>query len=286
MTTPDRVAVLRRVITEAKPRKLKQDFTLKEPLAHGWLRPYLLQADAFTWGRWAHWLDTHEAGRLLGAQIPRIEWSEGQGPGRKMLEHCLDSVTRYGGWRGWSGENHFNFFLDWLLYGFGDGAQKELPEEGRDTQGAHARLWQLFNLETMLAYPYDYFGDILAESGYGRHCGFFPTPLHVCEMMVRMQMHDEGEDCRAKTVCDPAAGTGRMLLCASNHSFRLYGMDINRTVLRALRVNGWLYAPWLVAPFPFLDTYEGAHEDAPAIPHLTQKLPDLDHAGNYTLQLA
>ena len=44
-----------------------------------------------------------------------------------------------------------------------------------------------------------------------------------------------------------------MLLVASNVSVRLFGQDINPTVLKALLVNGYAYAPWLVRPFPFLD---------------------------------
>ncbi len=39
------------------------------------------------------------------------------------------------------------------------------------------------------------------------------------------------------------------------HSYRLYGSDINPTVIKATLVNGYLYAPWLVRPFPFLDPH-------------------------------
>jgi hypothetical protein len=52
---------------------------------------------------------------------------------------------------------------------------------------------------------------------------------------------------------DPCLGTGRMLLHASNYSLRLYGQDINETCVKASLVNGYLYAPWMVKPFPFLD---------------------------------
>jgi hypothetical protein len=73
--------------------------------------------------------------------------------------------------------------------------------------------------------------------------------MEVCQMMVEMQM--AGEDMRDKTVCDPALGTGRMLLAASNFSYRLYGMDISETVVKACLVNGFALAPWLVRPFSF-----------------------------------
>ena len=68
---------------------------------------------------------------------------------------------------------------------------------------------------------------------------------------VHMQMSGD-EDCRLKTVMDPCVGTGRMILHASNYSYRLYAQDINPTVLKACLVNGYCFAPWLVRPFPFL----------------------------------
>ena len=81
--------------------------------------------------------------------------------------------------------------------------------------------------------------------------GFYPTPMPVCELMAQMTV--AGEDARTKSVCDPCVGTGRMLLAASNYSYRLYGCDINPTVIKATLINGYVYAPWLVRPFPFLD---------------------------------
>lgn len=38
---------------------------------------------------------------------------------------------------------------------------------------------------------------------------------------------------------------------ASNHSYRLYGVDLLDLMCRATLVNAWLYAPWLAKPFPF-----------------------------------
>jgi hypothetical protein len=168
-----------------------------------------------------------------------------------MLDRSLSAITKYGGWRGWGNWSAFDYFLDWLLYGFGHSGQQEQPTERQEHQGASDRLYQVFNLETLLAYPHDYFGEILAENQHGRHLGFFPTPMHVSEFMALMTLG--GSDARTKTVMDPCVGTGRMLLAASNHSYRLYGCDINPTVIKVCLVNGYLYAPWLVRPFPFLD---------------------------------
>lgn len=239
---------LRNIIAEAKPRTPK---TIDNPakLKHGWLLPYVLATDEFLWRRWDHWLQTAQARKII-ANIPRIQWQKDQAA-FKMLEHCLSNITRYGDWRGWGSWSVFEFFLDWLLYGFGDGSQTSLPDEKDEYSGASQRLYQVFNLETLIAYPYDYFGDILAENSFGRESGFFPTPMEVAELMAAMNFGTE--DFRAKTVCDPCVGTGRMLLCASNWSYRLFGSDINSTVIKACVVNGYLYAPWLVKPFGFFD---------------------------------
>ncbi len=74
--------------------------------------------------------------------------------------------------------------------------------------------------------------------------------------MVRMQMGG-GEDMRDKTVCDPCVGTGRMLLCASNYSCRLYGVDILHNMVTATTLNLFLYAPWGAKPFPWFEGSSG-----------------------------
>ncbi len=239
---------LRRIISQAKP---KQPQPLHPPriLQHGWLLPYLIHADDCLWHRWDHWFQTASAQKII-SPIPKIQWARNQA-GFKMLDHSLSAVSKYGDWRGWGNWSAFDYFMDWLLFGFGHSGQPQLPPEKDEYQGASERLYQVFVLETLLAYPHDYFGEILAENHHGRHLGFFPTPMEVCELMALMNFGDE--DARAKTVCDPCVGTGRMLLAASNYSYRLYGADINPTVIKATLVNGYLFAPWLVRPFPFLD---------------------------------
>jgi hypothetical protein len=218
-------------------------------ILHGWLLPYLLAADDFLWRRWTHWFETMSEGRLI-APIPQIEWVRNEA-GFKMLDRCLGAISKYGDWRGWGNWSAFDYLIDWLLYGFGHKGQPHQPKEREEHQGASDRLYQLFNLETLAAYPHDYLGEILAENQHGRHLGFFPTPMELCQLMARMTV-GEG-DARTKSVMDPCVGTGRMLLAASNYSYRLYGCDINPTVIKVTLVNGFLYAPWLVRPFPFLD---------------------------------
>ena len=189
------------------------------------------------------------AGRLIGT-IPLIDWAS-NAAARRMLEASLTNITQHGSWQGWGSWQVFDYFMDWLLFGFGHTGQPQLPEEPAGCQGSSERLYQMFVLETLLAWPHDYLGEILAENRHGQHLGFYPTPMEVARMMAAMTLG--GEDARSKSVCDPCVGTGRLLLAASNHSYRLYGCDLNPTVIKATLVNGYLYAPWLVRPFPFLD---------------------------------
>lgn len=279
---PQTVLQIRTALANYDPPKPKADFTPAEgAIYRGWLLPYLLKADAMTWRRWEHWAEVMTAGQIIPDRpIPRIEF-EPMALGTatyKHLEKCLNLVPRYGEWRTWSNWNNFDYFCDWLLYGFGHLA--ELPKEPEGCDGACARLYQFFNVVQFLAYPSDYFGDILAENAHGRHLGFYPTPLCICTMMAAMTFGDE--DCRAKSFCDPCIGTGRFPLVASNYTYRIFGMDINPTVIKCTLINGYLYAPWLVKPFPFLDRVltDATPEESAA---LSEKMVELApaHAAPY-----
>ena len=73
------------------------------------------------------------------------------------------------------------------------------------------------------------------------------------ELIVRMTHHDissEGRDPRSFSVCDPAVGSGRMLLHASNFSMNLWGQDIDPLAVAMCQINGALYVPWLSFPLP------------------------------------
>ncbi len=262
MWTPDaqtRAAIRagwRRDIAADKKFPRKPDPTVERTLAHGWLLPYLLQADTLTWGRWDYWFQLMQSGRLPAEPIPPIEFIDTPArgaPARKMLEACLNSIPAHGVWQSWGSWSYFDFFMDWLLYGFGHPGQPEPPPEPAGCEGASNRLYQVFCLEALLAWPYDYWGDILAENKHGRGLGFYPTPMNVVKLMVEMLMLPDGQDFRTQTVMDPCLGTGRMLLYGSIYSLRLVGADINPSLLKAALVSGYLYAPWLVRPIPWLD---------------------------------
>ena len=215
-------------------------------LYRGWLLGYVVLADLHpnAPGRWNHYLAILSKGSLIEKPIPQISFSDCMDrTGLKMIENCIEIVTRREAT--WSA---FQVFVDWLAWALG--VTDRIPKLEDDT---NERLYRTFNLEPLLLHPHDFLGAILADSrgnGWNPHA-FFPTPHGVCELMARMMMHDDrGPEMRTKSVMDPALGTARMLLHASNYSYNLYGCDIDPLVVQIAKINGALYAPWMTFPFP------------------------------------
>jgi hypothetical protein len=202
--------------------------------------------------RWPWYLRTFEAGRLLDEPIPQVEFQSvhrGHGEaGMKMIEKAVDIMFEETG--SWTALPRL---IDWLSWSFG-----LVREEPQLSDAVQEKLYRHWNLEPLYAHPADYFGNLICEykgSGWRNKSGFYPTPHNVCEMMVRMLWGDpsaplpNGRDPRLATVCDPAVGTGRMLMHASNHSLCLYGQDIDPMVCAVTKINGVLYVPWMTFPF-------------------------------------
>jgi hypothetical protein len=218
----------------------------------GWALPYILDAPRVLPDipdRWGYLAETRAAGRLLDAPIPRIEFASAHATDRlailKQVMKWIEIADRYEG--GWSS---FMRLIEWLAWSMGVSIERPRLRDGADEA-----LYRGVNLIPLLQTPSDYLGTILAEhKGNGKAWnpnGFYPTPHEVCEMMTRMLVDcAEGEDMRTKSVCDPCVGTGRMLLHASNYSMNLYGCDIDPTVCAITKINGVLYAPWIVCPLP------------------------------------
>lgn len=215
----------------------------------GWLLFQVQFADALPTapGRWMHYMRTIEAGHLLDEPIPQIAFTHTADPaGMKMITKCIDLLAHRGSV--WSA---FERFVEWLSWGFA--ISKEMPQVEEATAEA---LYRTFNFEPLLLRPYDYLGEILAAnraSGWNPNA-FYPTPHPICELMTQISFGDGGEryagDPRLRTVQEPCAGTGRMLLHASNHSYRLFGMDKDKLVVDICLINGAFYAPWMTFPFP------------------------------------
>lgn len=249
------VDILRNEIAQARnwPKIPDPKYNVRPDMIRpGWLFPVLYAAESLCWGRWFWHAKAWAGMKLPEAPIPPIEMvSQPDKHAMKMLQGALDAIPLHGTWRAWGSWSYLDYLLDWLLFAFGH--IEHPPHEPE--KGAYDRLYQAFCLEALIAWPHDYIGDIMAENQHGRHLGFFPTPHDLVELMVSINFSDDrGEpDSRTRTVCDPCVGTGRMLLHASNRSVCLYGQDVNPTCVKATLVNGYLYAPWLVIPFPWLN---------------------------------
>ena len=214
----------------------------------GWLLAYVIllhESCPAVPDRWGYHLRTLEAGRLLDEPIPPIAFGTPDKRVASMLHEWSAIIGRDCG--GWS---DFRTLLDWLLWGLA--LSKEEP---RLTEQVNEKLYRKVDVGPMLESPYDYLGDFVSQDkakGWNP-TAFFPTPHNVVELVVRMTMADnrgDGRDPRTARVNDPAVGSGRMLLHASNFSLCLFGQDIDPLAVAMCKINGALYAPWLSFPLP------------------------------------
>jgi len=123
------------------------------------------------YGRWDYGAGCALTGKLPTAPIPVMDWVDGdtlRNPARKMLEACLDTIPRHGGWQ------YFDYFLDWLLFGFGHQGQPQLPGERRGCAGAAARLYQVFCVEALLGWPLRLFWRHPGRKPPRAQSGFLP----------------------------------------------------------------------------------------------------------------
>ena len=231
---------------------------------HGWFAHYLLEAEARINGRWPYWAEILTSGTIGQTPIPRLHFGMVGVEGERTIAYGEDVERNHMlGRCGTRGEARSNLewafsrafdqgaslsdLIEWWLFAFGS---KTVPEKPRLEARAEAAMYCGVELHRLLAHPGDwaahiatlYYGD---NRRYNAHA-WFPTPINIAELMVRMQFGDASEqDFRCATVNDPCCGTGAMLLPASNYSLRLYGQDIDRTMCRLCEWQAWLYVPWL-----------------------------------------
>ena len=210
----------------------------------GWLLYYrmLLEEHPAIPKRWEYWCRAMSAGRLLNDAIPQIKFAECRAPEAiKLVDRWIRLVCHHE-----HSSSAMDKLADWFLWGFG--LSKDRPDLSLEL---NERLYREVNLGPLLLQPCDCLGEWVAvQKGSWNPHAFFPTPHSVVEMMIRVTLDDDNGDLRSKSVCDPCVGSGRMLLHASNHSLRLYGMDVDPLMVKICNINGALFAPWIVRPFP------------------------------------
>jgi len=209
----------------------------------GWLLYYrmVLEEHPTVGRRWDYWFRTMMSGRLLPEPIPKLEIAPH--PDRTVFRAIEDWVRLID--RHCSGGSAVEKLLEWFLWSFGH--SKRTPGFCEELNES---LYRQVNIGPMLVTPYDYIGEWIAmqKSGWNPNA-FYPTPHSVVDCMVRMTMESD-EDARGKKVMDPCVGSGRMLIHASNYSLRLYGIDIDPAMVKLTCMNGALYVPWILRPFP------------------------------------
>jgi N-6 DNA methylase len=223
------------------------DYSFKERACRGWLQPYLLSADEIIGSkRWLWWSVAMANEKLPDDPIPQIDFSASPDQSViKMLRKCLEHHACL-----MSSAGHHEFF-DWILWGFGHG-----DEAPNINDKVNEHWYRTFDIASMIEKPCDYLGDIISEAKAGRTYwnnpnAFFPTPHSVVKMMIQVTMGtaDIGDkDPRLASVMEPCAGTGRMLMEASNYSVNLFGTDIDLVCVKACKINMFLYVPWVICP--------------------------------------
>ncbi|WP_157682241.1 N-6 DNA methylase [Mucilaginibacter mallensis] len=135
----------------------------------------------------------------------------------------------------------FTELLDWTLLPFKQHTTAEKQSIALETYRKHSKVNQLVPLITLIGELSEGFADPLGElfmqaisSG---HNGQFFTPTPICEMISAMSVGETLDD--NKTVCDPACGSGRMLLAAAklNRHALLYGADLDITCCKMALLN-------------------------------------------------
>ncbi len=208
----------------------------------GFLLPYLVVLDDLVGAkRWTWWLDCLISGSIPHEDPPRITFTGGatfSERGRAAMKHLLSLIDhlgqRVGYWKA------LETLVDWVLWGLGLADYPEIADE------THDYLYRTFNLGLLIQEPHDYLATIIADRKGNRWnpTAFYPTPHTVCEAMAKMTLREASGKGPFDTVMEPAAGTGRMLLHASNHTFFLFGIDIDPMMVKCCRLNLALYAPW------------------------------------------
>lgn len=222
----------------------------------GWLR-YMVQAAHDSPSipfpnRWKYLLD------FIGGtkdSIPPVEFGRPDQAALDNLQQCLNIVGKEHGY-GWSGLCRL---LDWISYALATG--DDLPTFSEKT---HEDLYRTLDLNLWLNSPSDYLGTLICEiRGKGKGwnpLSFYPTPQNVGHCMKELiftklqeALQTQDGDCadvRTARTADVCVGTGRLLLEASNKTMRLYGADLDPLMIQICKIQGAVYAPWMIiSPF-------------------------------------
>jgi hypothetical protein len=235
----------------------------------GWFLDQLVMIEGMIWGRWPYWVSCLLNESVRSGEewaIPQIPFhQQPSGPtsaaaGMRERDAVPESMIEYLGTGGEAishvqdvflratmhSSGHLRDIIDWWLWGFGSARLTERP---RLDPKVAVTMYHELRLELMIAHPTGW-GTIMVHAaqgeGYGQGSAWFPTPLTIADCMVRMTFGTSDVDNRLLTVNEPCCGTGVFLLAASNHSLRLWAMDVDYLMCAITEFMGYLFIPWLV----------------------------------------
>ncbi|MBD1364433.1 SAM-dependent DNA methyltransferase [Mucilaginibacter sp. ZT4R22] len=131
--------------------------------------------------------------------------------------------------------------LDWTLLPFKKWDKAELQSKALETYQSHPKVNQLVTLINIIGNLSEDFNDPLGElymqAISNGHNGQYFTPTPICDMLAAFNIDSNSKP--AQSVCDPACGSGRMLLAAAklNRHMHFYGADLDSTCCKMALVN-------------------------------------------------
>ncbi|MDU5080544.1 N-6 DNA methylase [uncultured Tissierella sp.] len=198
----------------------------------GFIYPYLFAYDNLLWGRWGYWHKILAKKTTKGSgSIPQIEFSS---IGDKRVQITLDMLRKCLK----HPEANINNFADWLLWGFGQGDQLDIPKE------LNKHYYENFDIFFLQDNPFDYFSIILEECssrGSRKSTGYYSTPFDLAQLTYKLMNNKQEKD---KTIYDGCVGCGALLLPASNYHLKAYFQDISLIALKLCLIQFIIYAPW------------------------------------------
>jgi len=224
----------------------------------GWMLTDLIRKESLINGRWQYFQEAINNKSFPFVSSSHLEFGSEENTTLGMLEHCLDMITL--NWREDKLEKWgaVRYLFDWLLWSLGHPLIKDFPQEKHycpyEMEAwdglAHNRLYQVFDSNYLLLFPDDYFGLLLHR--LSDELEQYPRPLSFKKLnkWVVKQFQDIQHD---ELFLDPSAESGRTLLAASNFSYNLAGIGTNEMLSKAAILNFYLYAPWAIFKFDWLE---------------------------------
>ena len=155
------------------------------------------------------------------------------------IKQLLTEFNRFG--YGQSLHTAFADILDWMLLPFKRYDTAAEQRGALEKYQSHPNAQHLVKLITLIGELSENFrdplGELFMQAISNGHNGQYFTPEHMCDMMAIMSLGEESKP--LQTVCDPACGSGRMLLAAAkiNRHMLFYGSDLDINCVKMALLN-------------------------------------------------